>query len=427
MRRSLRHIARADFVRHGAVVLSASLVTNGCNYVFHILNSRRLGVVGYGELASLVAVLALLSFPATALSLAVAKIAAELHAVDDRAGIRRLVDVLMRWGAFSGTGLIALALVTLPWSTVFFRIDDRPALILTAAAVALSLLLPVMRAVLQGADDFNAFACSTMIEGGFKLALGVGLTYAGYGIDGAICGILGGSVFATIYSALALRPHVAAQESRLSVNLRRLVETAAGVGVASLSVSVLSVADVVAAKHFLSPQSAGLYGALALVGKIFLFAVGFIPQVVLPKVARRNAAGRSSTHYLLYSVIAVASVGVIGLGICAVAPWFIIRTVAGAAFAPIAPLLLPYAAAMTSLAIANVAATYRIGAHRLGFGAPLIAVVAAELIAFTVWHDSPGAIVRVVMVGHVASAVVTLYGATGRLGLTSELPADAAA
>lgn len=411
MPRWLRAFASGDFVRHGAMVFAASVSLNACNYLFHVLNSRKLGVEGYGELASLVAMLVVLSFPSAALTLGVAKFAAELHANDDRQGIRKLVDVLCRWGAAFGFGFLVVAFVSLPWSTRFLQINDRLAVILTASAIAVNVILPVLRAVLQGVEDFSAFARSIALEGVCKLLLGVGLTYAGFGVDGALGGFLGGAIISCIYVVLALRPHVAMRESRLLVDLRRLVETATGVGVASLAFSVLNVADVVAAKHFMDPHSAGLYGALSLVGKIFFFAVGFIPQILLPKVVRRRALGGTSSHYLFYSVLAVAAVGAMGISVCALAPWLVIRLVAGAAFTGIAPLLIPYAIAMTLLAVANTASTYRIGAHRLGFGVPLLVVTAAEVVAFSFMHGQPSDIVRTVLVGHFAVAIVTVYRA----------------
>lgn len=427
MSRSLKAIARGNFLRHGAMVFAASVAMNGCNYLFHVVNSRRLGVVGYGELASLVATLTLLSFPAGALSLGVTKLAAELHAVEDRSGIRRLVDVIVRWGLIFGIGLVVVAVPTLPWSMHFLRIDDRSAVLLTAGTIAVNLLLPVLRSVLQGVEDFGAFARSIAIEGIVKVVLGAGLPFVGYGVDGALWGFLAGALAAGGYVLFALRPHIAATESRLVVDVRRLLETASGVGATSLAFAVLGFADVVAVKHFLDPSQAGLYGALSLVGKIFLFAVGFIPQVVLPKVARRSANGHDSGHYLLYSVAAVGVVGGSGIAICAVAPAFVIRLVAGNAFVPVAPLVIPYAAAMTFLAAANAGAIFRIGAHRLGFAAPLLAVMAVELIAFAFFHSSLWEIVRTVLIGHLCVAAVTLYGATHPSASSRALVVEAAA
>jgi O-antigen/teichoic acid export membrane protein len=416
-----------DFLRHGAMVLAASVLMNVCNYLFHVLNSRKLGVEGYGELASLVAMLVVLSFPSAALTLGVAKLAAELHAVNDREGIRKLVDVLCRWGGILGVGFIALAVVTLPWSTRFLKIDDYVAILLTAAAIAINLVSPALRAVLQGVEDFWAFARSIAIEGIFKVVLGVGLTYAGYGVDGALGGFLGGAVVSCGYILFTLRPHVAAHESRLTVDLRRLTETAAGIGVASLAFSILNVVDVVAVKHFMDPYTAGLYGGLSLVGKIFLFAVAFIPQVLLPKVVRRNSLGGDSAHYLLYSVAATGVVGAIGIAICVVVPWLVIRLVAGVAFTGIAALLVPYALAMTFLAVATTASTYRIGAHRLGFGVPLLLVTCAELVAFAFMHAQLADIVRTVVIGHLMVALVTLYGAVPRRVTTAANTAEVAA
>jgi O-antigen/teichoic acid export membrane protein len=409
------------------MVFGAAAAMNGCNYVFHVINSRHLGVVGYGELASLVATLTLLSFPAAAISLGVAKLAAEFHAVGDHAAIRRLFDLVVRWGIAVGVALLIVAIPTLPWSTHFLRIDDKLAVLLTVGAIAVNLVLPALRAVLQGVEDFGAYARSIVIEGAAKLVLGVGLPFAGYGVDGALFGFLGGALIAGAYVAFCVRPHLEGTEPRMVVDARRLLETASGVGATSLAFAVLGFADVVAVKHFLDANQAGLYGALSLIGKIFLFAVGFVPQVVLPKVARRVAAGRGSGQYLRYSVATVGVVGAIGIAICAAAPALVIRIVAGGAFVSVAPLVVPYAAAMTFLAIANAGASVRIGAHRLGFAVPMLIVTALELVAFAVVHNSLWDIVRTVLVGHLCVAAIMLYGASDRSSSAQSVVTEVAA
>ncbi len=61
----------------------------------------------------------------------------------------------------------------------------------------------------------------------------------------------------------------------------------------------------------------------------------------------------------------------VGLGIFAVAPALVVRTLAGGAYLAAAPNLLEYGVAMTFLAATNVVISYKIAAHRFAFVAPL--------------------------------------------------------
>ena len=94
---SLQRALRSEFVRHGALVFASTIVVNGLNYVYHFVMSRRLGVVDYGALASILAGLVIASVPATILTMVVVKYAAEFKAVGDRKRLRALGDRVVLW------------------------------------------------------------------------------------------------------------------------------------------------------------------------------------------------------------------------------------------------------------------------------------------------------------------------------------------
>ena len=71
--------------------------------------------------------------------------------------------------------------------------------------------------------------------------------------------------------------------------------------VGSLAFASLTNVDILLAAYFLPADTAGVYAAAALVGKVVLFLPGAVVTVLLPKAASRAAAGLTSTKILLAS------------------------------------------------------------------------------------------------------------------------------
>jgi len=119
---------------------------------------------------------------------------------------------------------------------------------------------------------------------------------------------------------------------------------------------------------------------------MILFAVSFIPVLVLPKAARRSAAGESPLSVLRQSLLLTLGIIAGGLAVFFLAPGLIVRMTYGAAFADSALYIFYYGAAMGFLGITNVLVTYKIALHRYGFVWPLAAMAVCEPLAIQFLH-----------------------------------------
>src|SRR5205807_5745291 len=66
-----------------------------------------------------------------------------------------------------------------------------------------------------------------------------------------------------------------------------------------------------------------------------------------------------------------------------------------------APLMFPYAVAMSALAVATVLATYLISLNRRGFALPLATICVLEVLAIIFIHPNLKTVVQIVVTGHV--------------------------
>lgn len=413
----LQRVLRSEFLRHGSIVFASTTLVNAFNYLFHAVISRNIGVADYGALSSLFAGLALLSVPAGILTMIVVKFAAEFRALDDRAGVRALAEGVIRWTTLAAVLAVVLGLFLRGAIGAWLHIGNLLAIGLAIAIFGLTIVLPGARGILQGTQDFGRLALSTGIEAGAKCAFGVSFVYAGMGLGGAMFGYACGTAFSLAFTLIAVRTHFGAARKPLTIDVPRLWRTTGGVGLSTLALTTLGFADVLLVKHFFDPQSAGLYGAVSLTGKALLFAVGFVPTIVLPKATARAMAGESPLPILAQAAGAIVLLSTCGLTVLALFPGLAVRVMAGASFGAASQYVLSYGIAMAMLAATAMVATYKIGIHRFDFVGALLAVMIGEIVAISFLHDSLGSVIRILMIGHGLALAASLYRVTAPLAL----------
>jgi len=392
------------------MIFASMMIVNVLGYLFHSLNSRRLGVDAYGVLSALNAAYMISLVAPSILSTVVVKYASEFRALDDVERLNALGRAVARYVGIGALVAIVLGSALAIPAGRYLHIGDLWSIELMVLVMSLTMLLGVLRGVLQGVENFGGFAASTMLESLLKTGLGVWLVYAGFGVTGALAGWLCGTVIALAFTLwTVLWPHRHRPEVRLMLDLRRLVLTSTNVALAILLITSLGYADVLLVKHYADARTAGLYGALSLSGKMLFFLVAFVPTVVLPKASLRAAGGASPVSLLLLAVGSVVVLAGSGLAVYFAFPNFVITTLAGKAFASAAPLVFPYGLATVFLAVLNAIVFYKMAVHRFDFLVPLALVAVAEVVGIALRHDTLAHVIEVLIAANGIALVASLY------------------
>jgi O-antigen/teichoic acid export membrane protein len=414
LRRALfaHRLVRNDLVKHGTLVFASTMLGSVFLYAFYFVASRWLGVEQYGTLSALVSGILVLSVFGVIGATIVVRFSAEFEALGESGKLRRLSDVLALWSI-----AIVLLGAVLGFALVhpigaFLHLDDPSVVSLAAIVTAFGIVLPVLRGVAQGAQRFRVFAVSMLVETIGKSVLAVVGILAGFGVLGAIGGYAVASLVAVAYTYGSLRLTFRTQPDRMRIDFRRLVTTSGGIACAIFAVTTLTFFDVVLAKHYLSAQQAGLYGAAILAGRAIYVVISFLPAVLLPKATARATSGEPVTRLLLQAVGAALALSGTILAFYAFSPALVVRLFAGSAFVAAAPLVLPLGAAAAILGTANIVISYKIGLHRFDFVIPLLTIMAGEIVTIARFHASPFEIIRTLLVGHTLVLVATLYRVT---------------
>src|SRR6266487_3548551 len=250
------------------MIAPAMAVGNGLNYAFNLVMLRMLEPAAYGALGALLAVILIGTVPGLALQVVVARHTAL------RAGDRQAVTEL--W--------LAANLLPLP-------------------------IVSALQGMLLGAQRFGALAASMLLNAAARLAVGVGLVAAGYGVDGALAASVAGSVLAMLPPLALLRPALAGRLRRprprgwrtapigaeplgglLSPGTAALGREVGAAALAFLGLLLLTNVDLLLARHYLAAEASGLYAAGAVVAKIAFWAPQFVATIVFPRLATEAAA-----------------------------------------------------------------------------------------------------------------------------------------
>ena len=428
------------------MIAPAMAVGNGLNYAFNLVMLRMLEPAAYGALGALLAVILIGTVPGLALQVVVARHTA-LRA-GDRQAVTELWSRTLAAVSWVSLGLGLAAAVAAPVLAAFLHLGSIvPALWLAANLLPLP-IVSALQGMLLGAQRFGALAASMLLNAAARLAVGVGLVAAGYGVDGALAASVAGSVLAMLPPLALLRPALAGMFRRprphgwrtapigaepvgrlLSPGTAALGREVGAAALAFLGLLLLTNVDLLLARHYLAAEASGLYAAGAVVAKIAFWAPQFVATIVFPRLAtaragRQRLLGRAAMVVAglgLGLVVVVAAPGAALLVAVVAAPEVAVVLPFGAAYRDVEPDLPLFAALGTALALVQLLLFSGIAAgdrkvHRL-----LGATVAVEVavIALGPHHSVAG------IAGAALAAVGALLAASWVLD-RRRVPAEAA-
>jgi len=392
------------FWRQTALLIAVLGVVNGSNYLFHLIISRMLGPSDYGALASLLAVVLVLSVPFGVIQTAIADKTATLHSRGRGDEVRALgADALRTTTALGWGAGIAIALALTPLLSLFLHVDYLAALLLAPYVVA-SVPASVAQGVLQGEHRFAALAGVQVASTLVRLGLGVGLVWAGFGVTGA--------VLATTLAAILIIP-LAFGLLRIGRNAwrsaRRRLGTLRGDVTPALygltSFWLLAEADIALARHFLDADSSGYYSSAGLIARALLFVPAAVGVVAFPRFVAARGDVDAQMSWLRASVGAVGALAGVGFIVLFALREPVVSIAFGDEFIPAATLLPILAVAMAWLAMVSVLVYFQIALESRAYVIS-IAGVAVETVLIAFFHDDAK---EVALVTAITCAVVAFF------------------
>ena len=259
--------------------LLAFNVTGGLNFLYLIVAGLVLGTDSYGLFIALFGVVYLVSALANTIQLATAKQIAA-HGGD--------LSSVIKPAAIATAGVTAFLLAATPALTAWFNASTAD-IVWTAAAAGLTIAAGTGYGVAQGQQRFNALSASQVVMGGGRIAIGLALLGAGFGVSGALAGVALSYLPSLLVIGLSTRSaRTAGADPPASVvpSPSTLLVTF----IASVAVAALTSLDVVIIQHFFAAEESSAYASIAVLGRVVLFVPIAVSHIVLPRAAARADA-----------------------------------------------------------------------------------------------------------------------------------------
>ena len=346
---------RSRVVSGSLVLLAGSGLVSAFNLLYNIAVARMLGPAGFADAAAVNTVLMLLSAVSLSFQIVCAKLVANHDAMEEKAAIYlRLHRRSWREGLVIA-GLLVLAQGPL---TSYLNLSSPHLIELLAVGIAFYIPLGARRGYIQGTCAFGRLSLNFILEGAVRLGGALALVSLGAGVPGAVLASVGGVTLAYLF--LPPGPEVKIVPSRE-------VPVSFGEGLQAIvfftGQVIINNCDIVLVKHFFLAAEAGLYAAVALVGRLVNVCAWSVVNSMFPVAAGTGAREESAKPVLrtaLLLVVLILTGLVLGLWLM---PSFLWRLVFGARFdlfsqGTISYLLVLYAITSGVYALSSVIIAY---------------------------------------------------------------------
>lgn len=392
------------FISGSLVMLIGTNLYNFSQLLYHFLAGRFLGKAIYGDLATIISILGFFAIIQLAFNLTIVKFIASEKNDHATSGFIRWV---YKWSLIIGFVLM-LSIVTLAQPIKsFLQISDISYVILLGPLLLFFIVTLSGRSILQGLLKFDQYIYSLLAEAFVKIILALMFFLLGYALFGAIGAFLIGVIISFIITSLMLKQYLLAPVN-ISPNIWPLLKFSGAVLVQGVALTSMYTTDLLIIKHFLSAEVAGLYAALAILGRVVFFGASPITNVMFPIIAKKHLSGEK-----YYGILGLSVILVLGFSLVITSLYWLFPTVPlgflyGEHYLEGAPLLWLFGVFMSLLSVAVLLTQFFLSINETK---PVyIFALAALLQALLVWfnHDSLFVVVQMSIIS-AALLVLSLF------------------
>ncbi len=370
------------------IIFVSSMVANVSNYLFQIFMGRSLGPADYGILASLFSLFMILSVPAGVLQTVTTKYTSNFKAHKELGKIAKLIKGLLKRVSLFGLVGFILFIIASKFISSFLHIPSRLPVIITGVALIFAIISPIVAGVIQGLQAFGYLGIGMIIGTLVKLFFGIFLVSLGLKVNGALLGVILGSLAGILFLIIPLKPVFTENNVDYNIDFSQIYPYFLPTSIALLCFMVITNIDLILVKHFFDSAQAGHYAAASIIARIILYLPGAIILVMFPKTSELYALNEEHRPILkkslFYGILLCGAALLLFLTI----PSFIVKFMFGGQYISIIPLVGIFGSAMCFFALANILFLYQLSIHELSFLKTLIIGTIAEVILITLFHTS---------------------------------------
>ena len=285
-------------------MLTGSGLSTALNFIYNLAVAQFLGAAGFGHAIAVYTLLVLISAVTLSFQVVSAKLVAQQESLENKGSVYRAFH-RKAWIYGGGVGLLLVLMRN--EIAAYLNLPTPLLVVLLAIGAVFYVPLGSRRGYLQGTCSFRGLAFNLVLEGFVRLTGSLLLIELGYGVVGVIAANSGAVAVAYIF-VLFRQPAMPTCEVRVPVSFREGLQAI----VFFVGQVLINNCDILVVKHFFPPAPAGLYAAVALVGRVVYASSWAVISTMFPVAA---ASRKEETR--AHGVLATSMLLVLGIGLTA--------------------------------------------------------------------------------------------------------------
>lgn len=296
-------------VKGSVVLISGSGLTMAINLAYNIGVARFLGPQGFGHATVVYTLLTLLSAVTLSFQIVSTKVVAQQQTPEGKAAVYRVFH-RASWvcGIAVGVGFFAFENSI----SNYLNLPSADLVGILGIGAAFYIPLGTRRGYVQGTYGFRRLASNLVLEGLVRLVGSMTLIFLGAGVRGVIAANSAAiaAAYLVLSSPLAKRiPNPLQSSHALRETMQALIFFSGQV--------LINNCDIILVKHFFPAQIAGLYAAIAMVGRVIYSFSQAVVNSTFPLVAGTRDEERRDLRVIATSLLLVLGSGsAIALAMC---------------------------------------------------------------------------------------------------------------
>jgi O-antigen/teichoic acid export membrane protein len=301
-------------VTGSAVLLAGSGLTAAFNLTYNVVVAYFLGPADFAHATVVYTVLTILSAVALAFQIVSAKLVAQQKSPEGRAECYRVFH-RAAWGC----GLL-MALVLLLFQrqiSDYLKLPDPILVVLLAFGTAFFVPLGTRRGWIEGIYRFRGLSVNLTLEAALRLGGSYLMIWSGLGVRGVVAA--NAAAIAAAY--FAAPPKLGPRASSPLSFWPAVAETGQSLSFFAGQMLITNF-DIVLVKHLFSAKMAGIYAAVALVGRVIFSLSSAVVNTMFPLVAGTGEKERRDLRVIGTSLLLVVGTGsLLAIALVCVPPW----------------------------------------------------------------------------------------------------------
>lgn len=326
----LTRLIKHELITGTFLVFVGSMFGNIMAFLLNLFLARNLTYSDYGIYASLISIITLVTIPTASIGTVIVRFSSNYYTNKKSSELNAFYRKMFQYLMIFSLSVLGILTLFSPFINGFLHLNNLYYIYLTGISVFIFYIQSFNTSFIQGLMRFGYISIISAVGGFSKLIFGVLLVLLGFRVFGALWGWILMGVVVILLSLYPLKSIIIGKfDKSVKISSKEILEYALPAFISVLFMASFTSTDILLVKHFFSPDEAGLYGGLSLVGRVIFYFTLPIPSVMFPLLIKRHNLGKSFNKLFYLSLLLVFLPSVFITILYFIAPEFFIKIFLG--------------------------------------------------------------------------------------------------